>query len=179
MALGEVRVRRSRRSSRGVTLIEVTMSTVLVAMILVASLRSVGAAIRSQAYHSRQLRAELLADQLMSEIQAAHYKEPTSTVLFGPESGEPATNVGPRTAYDDVDDYHLWNRSPPVFRNGAVIPDHTGWRRMVTVQWVNPANPSLVSNVDQGLKRVTITVSHQGETLARCVFLRSDRYGPR
>ncbi len=165
-----------RQSNSGLTLLEVILSTFLVGVVLVGALQCVGAVVRGKTSTGNQLRAQMLAEQLMSEILAAAYKEPHTTPLFGPETGEPSTNTGPRTGYDDVDDFHLWDRSPPVTRTGAVIPNLAGWRRRVTVQWVRLADPSQVSATDQGVKRVTIEVSLNDAVLATCVFLRTERY---
>ncbi|OYW18935.1 MAG: hypothetical protein B7Z55_09750 [Planctomycetales bacterium 12-60-4] len=99
--------------------------------------------------------------------------------LFGPELGEPAVATGPRTLYDDVDDYHGWSRSPPQSRNGTPMSDLTGWQRSVAVEFVNPSNPGSVALLDQGIKRVTVTVRRNGVTLATSVALRSDKYSIR
>jgi hypothetical protein len=56
------------------------------------------------------------------------------------------------------------------------VVNSTGWQREVTVEWVNPANPALTSLTDLGLKRITVTVKHDGQVVTRLVALRSDKY---
>lgn len=165
-----------RRQRPGLTLLEVVMSTLLVSFVLISALNCVGAVIRSRTSISDRLKAQLLGEQLLSEILLTAYKDEGALPLFGPELGEPATNVGPRSEYDDVDDFHQWNRSPPVTRAGVVIPNLTGWRRTVNVTWVSRSNPANGSLTDQGVKRITVTVSRNEIPLATCVALRSERY---
>ncbi len=160
----------------GLTLLEVVMSTLLVSLVLLSALNCVGAVVRSRTSISDQLKAQMLGEQLLSEILPTAYKDEGGLPLFGPELGEPATNVGPRSGYDDVDDFHLWNHGPPVTRTGATLPNLSGWGRSVTVEWVARANPASTSLTDQGVKRITVTVSRHGTQLAACVCLRTDKY---
>ena len=162
-----------RRLQRGLSLVEVTISTLLVGLVLVASLRSVGHVMRSRGSTSAEARAAILAEQLMTEILNEDYEEPVDPPEFGRESGE---SGGSRENWDDVDDYHLWDRRPPEDRDGNPLPNSTDWQRDVTVQFVNPADPSGVSGSDQGVKRITVNVWFGGEILAQSVALRSDEY---
>lgn len=164
--------RQGRVNRSGVSLMEVTISTLIIGLLLLAALKSSGQMLRSRAATSDPLRGELLARELLTEILNAAYKEPSAPV-FGPESGEATGN---RSLFDDVDDWHGWTASPPRQKNGAVIPSFTGWQRSVTVQLVNVANPATLSNTDQGVKRITVTVRKNGTVVAQEVSLRSDKH---
>ena len=108
----------------------------------------------------------------MEEVLTQSYEEPADTPTFGRESPE---SGGQRTDWDDVDDYHQWSSSPPENRTGTAIPNSAGWQRDVIVQWVDPNDPSQVSGVEQGVKRVTVTVRRNGQILAQETALRSDK----
>lgn len=148
------------------TLIEVTVSTLLVGFILVASLKSVGSTLSARQLTADQSLAATMAHELMTEILAKSYEDAESPV-FGKEVGE-----GIRNLYDDVDDYHNWSSSPPRGRTGGPIMSLTGWTRSVTVEWVDPASPLASVGSEQDLKKVTITVQRNGITHAQIASLK-------
>lgn len=159
----------------GLTLIEVVFSTMLVGVVLVGAMDLLGAVIRGRTSTADAAKAENLAHQLMTEILNTDYKDDTLP-LFGTEVGE---LVGNRSGYDDVDDYHSLSQLPPLGLDGSPLVNSTGWQWEVTVEWVTPANPAVTSLTDQGLKRITVTVKHDGQVITRLVGLRSDKYiGP-
>lgn len=157
----------TNRSRHGLSLIEVAMSTLLVGLILVTSLKSVGSVIRHRATTADDSRALWLAQDLMNEILENKYDDPDAPPIFGAEE------LTGRDTWDDVDDFHLWDKTPPEERDGTVIPNLTGWRRDVTVAYVDPNNPSLVSGTDQGVKRITVRIRQNGNTLISLQALRS------
>src|SRR3954470_5415794 len=144
--------------SRGLTLIEVVASTMIVGLMVVAALNALAAATKSSNSIGNRAVAAGLADELMSEIMMQSYSDPNGSPVFGHESGE-STSV--RSAFDDVDDYDGWNASPPQYRDGTVIPDRTNWRQRVTVTYVSPTNPTTTSATDQGAKRIRVTIEYQ------------------
>ena len=175
------RIRRLRPSALpgGLSLIEVTVATLLAGTVLVSALRCVGAAVSSRVRTADDVRAAFLTQQLMSEIVAQPYADTNDLVrVFGLELSEVYAANGPRLAFDDVDDYHNWNSSPP--ENPANVPhaNLAGWRRQVTVEWVRPADLSVSTVSDTGLKRITVTVSRNGQVLSRLTALRSEKLVP-
>jgi len=161
----------SIRIRRALSLVEVVASTMIVGLMTVAALNSLGAATRSSESIGNRAVALGLADELMSEILQAAYSDPTQTPVFGRESGEPS---GPRSAFDDVDDYHGWNQSPPQYRDGTTMPDRADWRHRVQVSYVVPATPSQTAGSDQGAKRIQVFVEYRNQVLAKQVAVRTD-----
>ena len=155
---------------RALTLIEVVASTMIVGMLYVAALNSLGAATRSSESTGNRAVATGLADELMAEILQTNYSDPTDTPVFGPEGAE---SSGPRTAFDDIDDYNVWNQSPPRARDGTQMADRVGWRQRVTVNYVVPATPTQTSATDQGAKRVKVTIEYNGAVLAEQFAVRT------
>jgi prepilin-type N-terminal cleavage/methylation domain-containing protein len=158
---------------RGLTLIEVVASTLIVGIMAVAALNTLGAATRSADSIGNRAAALGLADELMSEILQTAYSDPSQPPVFGAESGETA---GPRSAFDDVDDYNGWNKSPPQYRDGSTIPDRANWSQRVQVTYVQPANPSLATpgNTDQGAKRIKVTIEYKNKALAEQYAIRTN-----
>lgn len=165
--------KRGCKRRRGFSLVEVVVSSMLVGLVLVGAMDCLGAVIRGRMSTSDSGRGEQLAQELMTEILSQSYKEPVDTPTFGRESSESGSS---RPDWDDVDDYDGWSAAPPKYRNDNVIFNASGWQRDVTVELIDPANPATVSGTDQGLKRITITVQHNGQVVTRLVALRSDKY---
>jgi len=148
----------------GITLIEVSVSTLLVGLIVVSSLRCLAMSVqRSKSSVNRTL-ATLLAEDLIEEILEQDYSDPNQTPIFGDEAQEGTSN---RSDWDDVDDYDGWVASPPQNSDGVKIHD-ARWRRQVVVQHVSPDNLNtvLADTDDSGIKRITVTVQYDDETVA-------------
>jgi Tfp pilus assembly protein PilV len=156
-----------KTANRGVSLVEITVSTLIVGAMAVAALNALGAATRSSVDAGRRGIATTLAAELMTEILSAEYIEPDSGGVFGPETDEAAE--GNRSLFDDVDDYHAWQASPPQDKPGAALPDRADWRRQVAVEHVEPGDLTnvLSASNDQGVKRITIEVYHEETLLHR------------
>jgi hypothetical protein len=157
----------------GLTLIEVVASTMIVGLMTVAALNGLGAATRSAASIGDRAIALGLADDLMAEILPLPYSDPSDTPTFGPEGSE---SSGPRSGFDDVDDFNGWNKSPPLDRDGVIIPNRTGWRHRVQVMRVDPANPlqSTSGGADLGAKRIQVIIEFRGVTLAEQFAVRTN-----
>ena len=156
------------------TLIEVVASTMIVGLMSVAALNGLGAVTRSSEAIGNRAIALGLADDLMAEILPLPYSDPSDTPVFGIESGEAA--AGPRSTFDDIDDFNGWNQSPPTTRDGVVIPNRTNWRHRVTVTRVVPTNPAQTTSgtTDQGAKLIRVTIEFRGHVLAEQVAVRTD-----
>jgi hypothetical protein len=150
---------------------EVVASTMIVGLMAVAALDSLGAATRSSEWIGNRAVAQGLADELLSEILQTGYAEPSGSLAFGPDGAE---STGPRSAFDDVDDYHGWSASPPQYRDGSNMPDRADWRQRVEVQRVTPADPTQTSGSDLGAKRIRVTIEYRDEPLAEQFAVRTN-----
>ena len=98
-------------------MVEVIISTMLVAVVLVGAMDCVGSVLRGRTATSESVRAMHLAQQLMVEIIGQSYEEPVDTPQFGRES----ESGGDRLEWDDVDDYDSWSSSPPETKDGTAL----------------------------------------------------------
>lgn len=144
-----------RGSRRGLTLTEVTISTLLVGFVLVSALQGVSGTYKTWIASESHHKAIALARQLMSEIEQQRYKDPDILGTLGIELPETTLN---RALWDDVDDYNGWS-STPEDKNGVAIPGYSGWTRAVTVAYANVASPQNTTASDEGLKKITVTVT--------------------
>jgi type II secretory pathway pseudopilin PulG len=169
----------SRRASRnphsgapcGLSLIEVVASTMIVGLMAVAALNSLGAATRSSQSIGNRAVALGLADELMAEIVQTAYSEPSGASSIGPDGAE---SSGPRSTFDDIDDYDGWDKSPPQYRDGTAMPDRDDWRHRVEVTRVTPNDPSQTAGSEQGAKRIRVTVEYRDQVLAELVAVRTN-----
>ncbi len=160
------------------TLAESLVSMLIIAGLLVVALNTVGDATVGRQNIGDRSRGQLLAQDLMVEILAQAYEEPVDVPFFGPEAPETSTS---RADYDDVDDYDRWEASPPQKKDGTEIPDSTGWRRKVTVEYTDPDNLVAKMVSDTGVKRITVTVEHNDIVVASMVAIRTaaaDTFAP-
>jgi type II secretory pathway pseudopilin PulG len=98
----------------GFTLVEAVVSMAIVTIAGSALLLGISSAIQTTDLVLEQALAEGSAQQLMDEIAGCRYAEPGAgghQTTLGPESGE--VSGASRAAFDDIDDYHGLNVSPP------------------------------------------------------------------
>lgn len=158
---------------RALSMIEVALSTVIIAVVLLSAMNMVGAAGTSMSSMANRATGTLLAEQLMAEILEQAYEEPSlGPGSFGIEAVEAVT--GDRSLYDDVDDYYKWSASPPQNKGGSLIADRSAWRRSVIVAYVNPADLTQTLETSSGVKRVTVMVSFNNVLITSMVALRAD-----
>jgi len=155
---------------RGLSLVEVAISIVIVGGVLTASLTTVAHSKMGLLNMGHGARGILLAQQLMTEILQTEYEEPDDTPGWGRESSE---SGGDRAERDDVDDYDGWSSSPPEYKDGTEIPNLDGWERQVTVRWVQPSDLTQTAISDTGIKRITVTVTHDGVPVADLTAIRT------
>jgi hypothetical protein len=165
-------VENQKASRRGINMVEVAVSSLIVGVMLVASLRVVGQSFLTQRLNADRATGQFLADALLNEALQLSYMDPGLTSSpIGRGSGESATN---RNNYDDVDDYHGYSESPPKSKTNTVLEGFNGWRRSVTVQWVDHTNLNLVRTSESGVKRVIVQALRNGELVATATGYRSN-----
>jgi Tfp pilus assembly protein PilV len=161
-----------KKCRRGLSLVEVSVSTLLMGFLLTASMKSMNQISISSRTAQDRIKAQSLAEGLMAEILQQSYKDPTQTPTFGLESGE-AASPG-RTGFDDVDDYTFLLESSPKNRNGTTIANLTGWTRTTTIVYLSPSDYTTTSSTDQNVKRITVTVKKGTQTLYQLISIKTN-----
>ena len=158
-------------------LIEAAVCVVIVGIMLVAALQTVAASARARRVQAGQAQGPALARQLLAEIRQCRYAEESADdplalpAPLGPDPGE--VDAKSRLLFDDVDDYHGLSEGTARGRDGRSLKGGDDWKREVTVEYVRPESPDVVVLDDQGLKRVTVTVTGPGGVTTKLVALRS------
>lgn len=152
---------------RGITMAETIVSTLLVGMVLVGTIQLVAPIIRSGSVMSDKLIASNMARELSEEIGTKLFISPSTADndYLGTETSET------RDGYDDIDDYHGISNSPPQLSDGRVMSHLGGWARVVKVTHASLNDPNADSASYTGLKRVTVSVTKDGVTLATDVTI--------
>jgi type II secretory pathway pseudopilin PulG len=161
---------RRRRWREAFSLLETVVSSVLVGVLLVAVLKTMGASVVAQYQTGERAQAALLADGLIAEIAAMDYENPDGMPTFGLESGEQPCQ---KATFDDVDDFDGWTETPPQFADGTAMPDLAGWTRTVQIARVHDHDLAIEENAETGVKRITVTVRHNGRNVAKRIAYRS------
>lgn len=139
---------------------EVVICTLLVGLVMVTSLKSVGAVLRTwNAAASRAEQVDLARAMLAEMAQAAYIDPQEPNTYLGINTSESTTN---RSNFDDIDDYTGWSASPPQAVDGSPLSGLSGWTRSVVVKKANVADPTDVLDdlaLDSGLRRISVTVT--------------------
>lgn len=158
---------------RGISLVEVTISMVIVSIMSLGVIQMTTVSARTRALSMERVRALTLANDLLAEIQTKHWADPDSGVTsFGVRVDE--YNGKTRTAYNDVDDYDGWSQSPPREIHGDDIPGFDGWTRSVTVEYAAVSGNTVVTSgsFEPG-KLITVTVLRNGRLIAEVSAFRA------
>ncbi len=145
----------TRNTRKGLSLLEVAISTILVSMLIVASLNTVAGTSATYLQAATNADARGLAELLLQEIMQRPFADATSPNNFGLEAGESGTN---RLLFDDVDDYAGYSQTNPTDKSGQALTLHAGWTWTVIVDYVAPATPHIASGPATVLKRIRVTV---------------------
>jgi len=152
------------------TLVEAMISTVIVGVMIAMVLHTFGSVAKGRRIQVDREVGAALARQLLSEVVQASYKDTGSSPVFGREASESGSS---RATWDDVDDYDGWSASPPEGKDGSEIDHLDGWTRSVSVAYVDPSDLG-TSGSDEGLKRVTVTVTDPRGAETSVAALRSE-----
>lgn len=155
---------------QGFSLIEAMTAVALVTVSCSAMLLSVSQAMQASVASQGTSRANMLAQELMTEISACRWADPKEPNHWGPESDETRTKT--RAAFDDIDDYDGWS-GPPQTRDGI---DYDSWQRKlfpsvtsheyreyicsVSVQFVSSYGQVVSAEKPSLYRQVTVEVKH-------------------
>jgi hypothetical protein len=101
-----------------------------------------------------------LANNIHELTYNLHFTDPINPTHWGPEAGETLAT------YNDNDDFDGSVFSPPIDTERNTLSNLTGWTQSISVQSVDPNSISTtVTNGSTSMERITVTVSHSGQTV--------------
>lgn len=151
-----------RAMRSGFSLLEAVVATLLVGLLVVGSLRSLGAALQTHAVVQQEIRATMLAEQLLTEISAMPWFDPdgvASARTIGRDLNDPLQPTA-RAQLDDMDDFHLWTETPPTTVTGVPLPGGDRLTRQVSIFNLSAADARtrVAADVNTGLREIVVTV---------------------
>ena len=136
----------------------------------------VAASYRNAQVADEMIQATTLLRQLMEEISAKPFEDPTDRSLtLGPESGE-----GDRSQYDNVDDYNGLADSTAALTllDGTTLNWSGGlYERSVSVEYRASPSATVASSGDFAVVTVTVTTPHGQAISAQRLVCRYPRGG--
>ncbi|MGB7346807.1 MAG: hypothetical protein WBD20_21475 [Pirellulaceae bacterium] len=155
----------------GLTLIEVTISLILVSTILLVSITASANLMRNSNHANTASQAHELAGLLLDEISSQAFADSEANSIYGIEPDEDAAN---RMTFDDADDYDQYEQTPPTFRDGQAISGFDNWTISVSVTPASAQNSGITTTTNDAdpLRLVTVTckspvLSQTGDSLTR------------
>lgn len=151
-----MKLSRLYRDQRGVTLIDLILVIIIVAIAIPPMVGVFITSTRNSTFGVTMARANHLASNLFEEIRSKRWDENTgaASATLGPEGGET------RTTYDDVDDFHGLNETPPKDSQGVDMSGSTGFGQQVSVCYVaSTALDTCLGSGTSNYKRITVTVT--------------------
>lgn len=165
-------MRQRRVTRRGFTLIEATISLVIVSVVAVAGLSAVSVARKSRTSINDMILARMYADAVMAEIMGKRYRdamEPNNPL--GPDSSDDVLGLWARVA-DDVDDYDGYTITPVSDANLQPLSDGQ-WGAGIGVSWVDADDPTKIVATESGVKRITVGIFKGDKVILRVRALRT------
>lgn len=147
-------------------LIEVTASTLLVALILLGCLQATTGMLGNETVADSQRQAEWFADELLAEIASVPFE------LTAEDRAVALTSSLVRPGIAELTDYNGWVQSPPTRSDGSTQARLMQWSVRTNVSDIDPAAPDNLISVPPGetavLRRVTIAMTDPaGNTFTR------------
>lgn len=165
-------MRQRRVTRRGFTLIEATISLVIVSVVAVAGLSAVSVARKSRTSINDMILARMYADAVMAEIMGKRYRdelEPNNPL--GPDSSDDVLGLWERLA-NDVDDYDGHTITPISDANLRPLSDGQ-WGAGIGVSWVDPNDPTQIVSEESGVKSITVGIFKGNKVILRVKALRT------
>ncbi|HLP85047.1 MAG TPA: hypothetical protein VK157_11915 [Phycisphaerales bacterium] len=157
---------------RGFTIIEASLSLVVVSVVAIAGLSAVSVARKSRASVADAVQGRMYADALLAEVASKRYRDAVSPAEpLGPDATDDIGLAAWRTV-DDMDDYNGFAMSPITDVNGNDLSSGA-WGAMIQVSWVSLADPSIEEAAESGVKRISVAVYKQNKIVARASTLRT------
>ena len=157
----------SRVNNRGFTLIEVMIALVMVTLVIIPVANVISGATYAVIEKRNIFAATSYAHELVEEIKMKRFEEMPGVTALGRDAGE----TGRRNSFDDVDDYNGYRELNGIRALDGSQVD-AGYRRTVTVEYVNDRDMITLSATPTNTKLVKVRCSY-GRRIADEVVLTS------
>lgn len=156
--------------TRGYSIIEVLLASVIMSILLIAAMNLMGQLSISRHAAVHEDAVERYFINTIQEIMLVNYHDPEILLWWGPESGE-----SQRSDFDDIDDYYRWS-GPVQDREGNPYPELSHLTAWFDVAMVSASDMETTVLLDEGFRRVELALLQDGQVVhsRRCVFANID-----
>lgn len=165
----------------GVTLVELIVTMMLISIAVLALSNTLAFAFSHQSDGLYQVKSAMLAKSYLEEISARRYDENTPVGGVPPCSAAtlacsvPGSDGETRAQFDDIDDYHGLDETPPVDALGNPLDGYNGYRVEIAVSYADAAQIAAFNlNDATDAKLITVTVTPPGNSSVRFPMLRAN-----
>ena len=160
---------RENERSKGFTLIEVLIATILVGCAIASLMVANQAFTKANDAGTDLSTAEFLIEQIKELMALLPVVDPqTDVTTFGPETGEVLAG------FDDLDDFDGANFTPPINADRNTLNDYTTFSQQVTVENVSASNfEQVVGDHSSYFVRVTVGVYQNSQLITSASWLRA------
>ncbi len=165
---------KNRTSTRGFSLIEVLIATVLVGLAIAALVAANGSFSMANVAGADLSTAEFLVEQIRELTTMLPVSEPDATTwtVLGPETGETLAT------YDDVDDLDGFSSTSvgaPINAQRAPLNPLAVFSQHVTVQKLNPSNfdDTWSDTATSNFVRITVEIRENGRPVSSASWIRA------
>ncbi len=161
---------RATRTTRGFSLIEVLIATILIGLSIAALVAANGSFTMANDAGGDLSTAEFLIEQLRELTTMLPVVDPQlEATVFGPETDETSLAL-----YDDLDDFDGRTFSPPIGADRAVLAGYPSFSQQITVENLDPSNfNQVVADHGSDFVRVTVIVSQNGRQVSSATWIRA------
>jgi prepilin-type N-terminal cleavage/methylation domain-containing protein len=162
--------------TRGFSLIEVLIATVLVGMAIAALVAANGSFSMANVAGADLSTAEFLVEQIreLTTMLPAADPDASAWTLLGPEAGESLAT------YDDVDDLDGFNSASlgaPINAQRTTLTNLAAFSQQIVVQRVNPSNFDETwpddHNPSSNFVRITVSILENGRPISSASWIRA------
>lgn len=154
-----------RPARRGFTLIEASLTTVIIGVAFVAMLQLFAAGTNAQATGAQLTSGINIAKSVRELSVGMAFSSPATPNNWGLDAGESADDP---SGCDDINDLDNRVFDPPVDARGHEMTDMAGWKQTVSVQSVDPNGvESVLPDGTTRAVRVLTIVTHGSEEICR------------
>lgn len=150
---------------RAFTIVEVSISSVVVALMIAAAVSVAVGAHRTRAAAAQRAEASRMAFETLAEVRALPFPDPSLFMLtLGSANVIVLQNSGGSQLQVETEGSSL-----PVTQTALASK---GWERVVRINFYNPAT-RVTTRTDTGILLIDVAIKHNGRELARAQTLES------
>ncbi len=156
---------------RAFSLVETTLSTLMVGVLFVASMQTLAWSHKTSAINMQEDIAQSIAQELLDEVLMQDYQDNERY-----NNGNNITDLG-RPYYKSVSNYNGYHETQIKDKAGNIRTELPGYQRKVIVQYIDPSDRTVCAT-DLGMRRIQVSVLYNTDIIYELVGFKYDTEKP-